>query len=211
MAHTKSTEHDAPAHQPTIFLIRHGEKPPKINGKDQDGLSAQGEQRATGLVNVFGKNSLFDIGYILAQHPKKDGSRARPHQTVLPIATSLGLKVDTSIDRDSYAKVAKAATHFKGPGNVLICWEHKALTDIVREIGVLKEWVYPSRFDIIWAVKPPYDVLEVVGSEGIAGLDDGIGGVGPVVGIEDEIGEVGGKGDGEEVGVGLMQTNIAIN
>lgn len=57
--------------------------------------------------------------------------------------------------------------------------------------------MYPSRFDIIWAVKPPYDVLEVAGSEGIAGLDDGIGGVGPVVGVEEEIGEVGGKEEGE--------------
>lgn len=58
--------------------------------------------------------------------------------------------------------------------------------------------MYPKRFDVIWGVKPPYDVLDVVGSEGITGLDDrgcseeGVGGIGPVVGAvgEDEIGSV---------------------
>ncbi len=52
-----------------------------------------------------------------------------------------------------------------------------------------KEWDYPDRFDIIWAVEPPYDVLEVIGSEGIKGLDDqhiadGSFGAGPVAGNE---------------------------
>ncbi|KAH6720754.1 hypothetical protein BKA61DRAFT_509675, partial [Leptodontidium sp. MPI-SDFR-AT-0119] len=164
----------SPTHsaKPTIYLIRHGEKPPKINGEDQDGLSVQGIQRATGLVTVFGKNSLFNIGYLLAQKPGKHGKRARPFQTVLPLATSLGLEIDISIDRDDFSSVAKTALDFKGPGNVLICWEHKVLTQIVAEIGVVKEWVYPKRFDVIWGVKPPYDVLDVVGSEGITGLDD---------------------------------------
>ena len=93
MPDPKSSKHDAHKHRPTIFLIRHGEKPPKINGKDQDGLSAQGEQRAAGLVNVFGRNSLFDIGYIIAQHPKR-GSSVRPSarsfvRSSISISTSL--------------------------------------------------------------------------------------------------------------------------
>lgn len=62
---------DSETEGPIIYLIRHGEKPPKINDKDQDGLSAQGLARASGLVKVFDKDSLFDIGYILAQHPEK--------------------------------------------------------------------------------------------------------------------------------------------
>jgi len=52
-------------------MIRHGEKPPKLpDGKDQDGLSAQGVDRSKALVNVFGKTSPYNIGYILAEHPK---------------------------------------------------------------------------------------------------------------------------------------------
>ncbi len=56
---------------PIIYLIRHGEKPPKIDGKDVDGLSAQGEERAQGLHETFGKQSPYDIQYIIAEHPKK--------------------------------------------------------------------------------------------------------------------------------------------
>jgi hypothetical protein len=52
-------------------MIRHGEKPPKVDGKDQEGLSAQGVDRAQGLQKVFGKDSGYDIQYILAEHPKK--------------------------------------------------------------------------------------------------------------------------------------------
>jgi hypothetical protein len=52
-------------------MIRHGEKPPKeANGKDPDGLSAQGVKRAQGLRQVFGKTSKYKIGYVLAEHPK---------------------------------------------------------------------------------------------------------------------------------------------
>ena len=56
---------------PTIYLIRHGEKPPKASdGQDPPGLSKVGFQRAQDLVNVFGKDSQYNIGYIIAQKPK---------------------------------------------------------------------------------------------------------------------------------------------
>jgi hypothetical protein len=53
-----------------MYLIRHGEKPEK-GAKDDDGLSNDGEKRAEGLVAVFGKDSGYNIQYILAEHPKK--------------------------------------------------------------------------------------------------------------------------------------------
>lgn len=52
--------------KPTVYLIRHGEKP-----ADGDGLNAQGEQRAQCLRNVFGASSSYNIGHIMAQTPKK--------------------------------------------------------------------------------------------------------------------------------------------
>lgn len=52
---------------PNIYMIRHGEKP----GDGANNLSAQGEARAQRLRNVFGKERGFDIGYIIAEHPKK--------------------------------------------------------------------------------------------------------------------------------------------
>lgn len=53
---------------PTVYLIRHGEKP-----DDGNGLSAAGVQRAQCLRNVFGSSSEYDIGYIMAQTPKSGG------------------------------------------------------------------------------------------------------------------------------------------
>lgn len=52
--------------QSTVYLIRHGEKP----SDGSNGLSAQGEQRAQCLRNVFGASSGYDIGYIMAEMPK---------------------------------------------------------------------------------------------------------------------------------------------
>jgi hypothetical protein len=75
----------------------------------------------------------------------------------------------------------------------LVCWEHKVLAEIATELVNAAEdsITYPSdRFDVIWAVKHPYDKLEVVGSEGVPGLDDkwitkgDVGGPGIVVGGE---------------------------
>jgi len=175
--------------KPIIYLIRHGEKPPKLpDGKDPDGLSAQGLERAQGLRKVFGKESPYNIGYIIAEHPKKDGSRDRPYDTVLPLSLDLDLKVHDKIDRDDAQAAADAAKKYKGEGNVLICWEHGVLGKIVEELGVSGGAVYPGdRFDVIWAVESPYESLVWVGSENIPGLDDGNGngdgqgGVGPAV------------------------------
>jgi hypothetical protein len=52
--------------QNTVYLIRHGEKP----ADGGDGLSTQGMQRAQCLRNVFGANSGYNIGYIIAEQPK---------------------------------------------------------------------------------------------------------------------------------------------
>jgi hypothetical protein len=54
------------AGSPTVYLIRHGEKP----SDGGNGLSAQGVQRAQCLRSVFEKGSIYNIGYIMAQTPK---------------------------------------------------------------------------------------------------------------------------------------------
>lgn len=53
-------------------MIRHGEKPPKgRDGNDPPGLSAEGLTRAEGLVQTFGKDSKYNINFIIAEHFKK--------------------------------------------------------------------------------------------------------------------------------------------
>lgn len=51
------------AHNPTVYLIRHGEKP----SDGSAGLAQDGEKRAQCLRKVFGASSDYNIGYIMAQ------------------------------------------------------------------------------------------------------------------------------------------------
>jgi hypothetical protein len=56
-------------------MIRHAEKPPKNSlGEDVPGLSAEGVTRAEALAKIFGTDSNYNIGYIVAEHPNKSKS-----------------------------------------------------------------------------------------------------------------------------------------
>ncbi|KAF7551314.1 hypothetical protein G7Z17_g5113 [Cylindrodendrum hubeiense] len=160
----------AAACSPTVYLIRHGEKP---DDDDVTGLSAEGVQRAQCLRSVFGASSSYNIEYIMAQAYKSDGSRIRPYDTVLPLATDLGLTVDTSCDRDDSECVADVVNDYSGSGNILICWEHKRLNNIVEELGADDVDNYDSdRYDIIWTDPYPYTEITAENSENCHGLDD---------------------------------------
>lgn len=171
--------------QATVYLIRHGEKPDK-----GDGLNADGEQRAQCLVNVFGSSSGYSIGHIMAQTPQSgarlryhsshssqslpaclDGSQQRPYDTVVPLANSLGLTIDTSCQRDDQDCVANIVEGYSGPGNILICWEHDALTDIVKELGDKNAPDYDGDdFGVIWTDPYPYDDITNYSNEDCPGL-----------------------------------------
>jgi hypothetical protein len=55
-----------PSTKPTVYFIRHGEKPAD---EAEDGLSTDGVKRAQCLRDVFSVNSTFNIGHIIAQKP----------------------------------------------------------------------------------------------------------------------------------------------
>ncbi|KAJ5216742.1 uncharacterized protein N7469_011607 [Penicillium citrinum] len=145
---------------PTVYLIRHGEKP-----DDGNGLNAQGLQRAQCLRSVFGSSSQYNIGHIMAQTPKSNGKRQRPLDT--------DFTVDTSCDRDDSKCVKDVVKGYVGSGNILICWEHDALTDIVEELGDDDAPKYDDdSFDIIWTDPFPYDSITEKTSENCPGLDN---------------------------------------
>ncbi|CZR55822.1 related to phosphoglycerate mutase family protein [Phialocephala subalpina] len=173
--------------QSTVYLIRHGEKP----ADGSNGLTAQGQQRAQCLRTVFGASSSYDIGYIIAEQPKASqsssslpsptndvltgyagGARTRPLMTVQPLANDLGLTVDTSCDRDDQNCVADLVDGFEGGGNILICWEHDNLSDIVKALGDKNPPDYPDdSFNIIWTDPSPYNTITATASEDCPGLD----------------------------------------
>ncbi|CEJ90957.1 hypothetical protein VHEMI06706 [[Torrubiella] hemipterigena] len=144
----------AAAAKPTVYLIRHGEKPADDN---EHGLSAAGVKRSQCLRNVFGAKSSYNIGHIMAQTPQDDGSRGRPRDTVAPLAADLGLTTDLSCDRDDADCVADVVKNYTGKGNILICWEHKKLNNLAKAIGAKDQGNYPGdHFDIIWVQPSPY-------------------------------------------------------
>lgn len=51
--------------KPTVYMIRHAEKPDEGNG-----LNKEGERRAQCLRSVFGAGSEYNIAHIMAQTPK---------------------------------------------------------------------------------------------------------------------------------------------
>ncbi|KAI1311764.1 hypothetical protein F5Y03DRAFT_288460 [Xylaria venustula] len=156
------------AAKPTVYLIRHGEKP----DDGSVGLSSQGEERAQCLRTVFGSASQYNIGYILAQTPKDDGSRDRPYLTVKPLADDLGLTVDTSCDRDDEKCVKDAVDDYNGDQNILICWEHKELNNISEELGAKDVDSYPDdSYDLIWTQPYDYSDITSITSENCPGLD----------------------------------------
>jgi hypothetical protein len=58
---------------PKVYIIRHGEKPPN---RDDHGLTLDGIKRSQCLRDIFGKQSGYDIGHIMAPTVKWSESRS---------------------------------------------------------------------------------------------------------------------------------------
>ncbi|GCB22218.1 ribosomal RNA-processing protein 14 [Aspergillus awamori] len=146
-AHAHATSTPNP---PTVYLIRHGEKPPD---PEDSGLNADGFKRAECLREVFGVGSPYDIGHVMAPKINKRGQHRRSYETVLPVAKDLDLPVDTS-------------------WNILISWRHGKMREIVQELGYEDPPEYPEdRFDLIWTIPFPYNNITDIQSEECPGLD----------------------------------------
>ncbi|PWN33471.1 uncharacterized protein FA14DRAFT_180117 [Meira miltonrushii] len=153
-----------------VFLIRHGEKPANHN---VTGLSAQGEERAQCLRHVFGASSGYDIGYIIVEDYKSDGSRDRPYETVEPLAKDLGLTIDHHCSKDD-TKCAKDSIKSyadNNNGNILVCWEHQELGKIGAALG--GKFDYPSdHFNLIYEIYHKDLTSNSPYSENCPGLDN---------------------------------------
>lgn len=161
---------------PTVFLIRHGEKPAN---PDDHNLTLDGVRRGQCLCTVFGPESVYNISYIMAptvkwseSRPKTSrfflyiyifftqlqilflrtllmaflagGEHGRAFKTVRPLATDLGLKVDTHCSRNKAECVADSIRDYSGPGNILIAWRHKNIPDIQVFLGSEDPLEYPD-------------------------------------------------------------------
>ncbi|KAJ5760232.1 hypothetical protein N7520_007388 [Penicillium odoratum] len=161
-------------HQPTVYFIRHGEKPDDPNNHE---LNFAGKMRAQCIRDIFNANSGYDIEYIMAPTTNEStGDHGRPFKTVIPLAEDLGLKVDLHCDSLDPQCVADAIRWYDGPGNILVSWRHRTIAKIPKLLGVTHRVKYPKkRFDIMWTLPYPYTEITEIESEGCYGLDDNPG------------------------------------
>ena len=154
-----------------LLIIRHGEKPgtgaedgPGLRPDgtpDQRGLTVRGWQRAGAWATLFGSELATDYPVptaIYAASPDrgpgpKPPSR-RPHDTVVPLASRLGLRVDARWAQGE--EEALAAELRAVPGVAVVCWEHKRIPgDLLPALlrgtplpAAPTMWD-PARFDVV--------------------------------------------------------------
>jgi hypothetical protein len=153
-----------------IMIIRHAEKPTTDGapfGVKEDGtrgddhgknrLLVRGWARAGGIAALFGRDPLGSPAlarpkHVFACKPEVDGSH-RPHDTVVPLASKLGIAIVDQYTQDDYAPMIADAMGRDGP--VLICWEHKRIEKITallpRLDGPPDAFHWPgARFDVVF-------------------------------------------------------------
>jgi hypothetical protein len=162
---------DAPTR--TIYLIRHGEKPPDPPkkpppfGVDVDGntnehsLIPPGWQRAGALVTLFApfggehRAGLLTPDQLICPDYGDDTSLHRTHETIYPLSQSLGIEIQHDYKEGKEAELGAELGDAR-TGVTLVCWEHKALHLIANAIQptaaqppIPQHW--PSkRFDVVF-------------------------------------------------------------
>jgi hypothetical protein len=134
-----------------MVLIRHAEK---TGRPDDPGLSALGQQRASALADMFvARWGLPD--FIIAC--RSTAKSTRPVDTVLPLATKLGLPILDRWSTQDFAHLAVAVANdaIYACKAILICWRHDTLQPLANALGAPDAPPWPStQYDCAWVIRP---------------------------------------------------------
>jgi hypothetical protein len=129
-----------PLSDATILIIRHAEKPAAGLG-----LDPEGQARAEAYVRYFQN---FRVGpevlrfdYLVAADDSEHSQRSR--LTLEPLARAIGLKPDLRFQAkrpQDLAEELRSRAHGK---NILICWHHREIPDLLRALGADPERLLP--------------------------------------------------------------------
>ncbi|MGI4834804.1 MAG: hypothetical protein ACRYFK_15215 [Janthinobacterium lividum] len=142
-----------PVHRPPVLrvvIIRHGEKP-----AEGDNLSCAGLNRALALPAVL--NRLLptppNFTYVPIIGTNDDStSQARMFQTVTPYAVQHNLCVNSNYAVENAAGLAQELRRQRG--TALLVWEHNAIPEITKQLGIKDELEWPDEdFDSIWLIE----------------------------------------------------------
>lgn len=149
-----------------VIILRHGDKDP-ANERNHN-LSAAGQQRALRLPDIL-LGRYGQPAFIFAPQPKPpNGANIRAIQTISPTAIQAGVNIDTRFAVGQEAGLAQALLmdHRYDGQQVFVCWEHKAINSIARDLGIasaLQKWKgsdYGSIYVISFAHNTPTLTIE---------------------------------------------------
>jgi hypothetical protein len=152
----------------TIFVIRHGEKPPDVppphgvdagGGRDVHSLVTRGWQRAGALATLFApldgglRPGLITPTQLVAPKYDNAAENERTHQTLQPLSELLNLAIEcdsaAGCESDLGTSLAEHQT-----GVTLVCWRHEEIPTIATGIcphGSVPTMWPDDRFDIVWS------------------------------------------------------------
>jgi hypothetical protein len=155
---------DSPDKTLKIVIIRHGEKP-----ESGDNLSCQGQNRALQLASVLHqKIGKPDYTYVPALKLDKTTAHSRMFQTITPFAVKYNLSINSRYEVSDFAALSSSA--LKKSGTVLMVWEHSAMRDLARALGIENppKWK-DTDFDSMWIVTYTNGKAELtIGQEGLS-------------------------------------------
>jgi hypothetical protein len=139
-----------------VIIIRHGEK--ADNG---DNLSLQGLDRSRQLPGVLHqKFGIPDYVYVPALKLGKSTNTARMYQTIVPYAVKYNSMINTKYNVDDYVRLSGAIKTQRG--TALVVWEHKAINNIVKALGVKEKLSWDDNdYDSIWIITYPNGVATI--------------------------------------------------
>jgi hypothetical protein len=122
----------------TLLLIRHAEK----SGLQEDaGLTPFGEARAQAYVAYFGNLVIQGVqvstpAWLIAAADSVHSNRSR--LTLVPLAASLGLPIDTEVPDHAFADLASRLLGDQryDHATTLVCWHHGQLLNFAGALGV---------------------------------------------------------------------------
>jgi len=154
-----------------VMVIRHGEKPPdfgagvtSLGAQSNESLAVQGWQRAGALAVLFdpSRGPLQDSHLAVPQSlfataAPTSSSSQRPDETLQPLASKLGLTINTGpttapFTKNDYKSMVDSAVASEGV--VLIAWQHQDIPQIANRIlgsDEIATGCWPGkRYDLVW-------------------------------------------------------------
>jgi len=129
-----------PLSDATILIIRHAEKPPNGSGLDADG-QARAEAYVRYFQNFRAAQQVLRFDYLVAADDSEHSQRSR--LTLEPLARAIGLKPDLRFQAKRPQDLAEELRS-KGHGkNILICWHHREIPDLLKALGADPERLLP--------------------------------------------------------------------